>query len=78
MANAGFMRWKNLDATTDLICLGCFSTVACSRDQADLLAAEHDHICNPFVDLAFLHSGALQGPDGQEQTTMPSEDCRAD
>jgi hypothetical protein len=40
--------------------------------------AEGDHICNPFDDLAFLHSDALQGPHGQEQTTMPSEDCHAD
>jgi len=78
MVNTGFMRWGNPDATTDLICLCCFRTVACSRDQADLLAAEDGHICNPIDDLAFLHSDTLQHPHEQEQTTMPSEDCHAD
>ena len=78
MANTGYMRWGNPDATTDLICLCCFRTLARSRDQDDLFVAEGDHICNPFDDLAFVHSDALQGPHGQEQTTMPSEDCHAD
>ena len=78
MANIRFMRWENSDATADLICLCCFRTLAHSRHQNDLLAAEDDHICNPLDDLAFLHSDALKGPHGQERSSMPSEDCRAD
>ena len=77
MVSTGFMRWGDPDATTDIMCLFCFRTVARSQDQADLLAAEDDHICNPFDDLGFLHSDALQGLRGQKQTTMPCEDCRA-
>ena len=78
MVNTGFMRRQNSDATTDVICLCCFRTVARSKAHADLLAAEEDHICNPFDDLVFLHSEALQGPRGDNQSTVSSEDCRAD
>jgi hypothetical protein len=56
MANSGFGRRHNGDSTTDLICLSCFQTIAHSREQADLAAAERDHACNPFSDLVQLHS----------------------
>jgi hypothetical protein len=78
MVNTGFMRRQNLDATTDVICLSCFRTVVCSQVRAGLLAAEIDHICNPFDNLAFLNSDALQGLLGHEQNTIRSEDYRAD
>jgi hypothetical protein len=48
MTMSGFVRRQNDDATTDLICLGCFQTVAHSPEQGDLVAAESAHACNPF------------------------------
>jgi hypothetical protein len=78
MGNTGFMRWENPDATTDLICLCCFRTLACSRDQDELIAAEDDHVCNPFADLSFLHSEAFKGLHRQEETNMQTKDFHAD
>jgi hypothetical protein len=48
MVNAGFMRWINPDATADVICLGCFQTIARAQSRAELLAAEDLHTCTPL------------------------------
>lgn len=45
---SGFVRRQNDDSTTDLICLGCFQTVAHSEGQADGTPVDSDHVCNPF------------------------------
>ena len=58
MTNSGFVRRQNNDSTTDLICLGCFQTVAHSQEQADLAAAETEHACDPFCDLLSFQSGS--------------------
>jgi DNA-binding response OmpR family regulator len=51
MPNAGFLRWQNPDSTADVICLGCFRTVASSQAQDEIATAEANHTCNPFDDL---------------------------
>lgn len=68
MNETGYLPWKNPDSTIDLICLGCFKTVAQSRVQAILAAAETEHKCNP-LDLALLPSVPLSGAG--EETRWP-------
>jgi hypothetical protein len=71
MSNLAFVQRQNRDSTTDLICLGCFLTVAHSREQADLVAAESEHICNPFSDPLLFQSGSVQGYLAQGRTVTP-------
>ena len=47
MITSSFMRLRNPDSTTDVICLNCFQPVMRSQQVADLAALEADHICNP-------------------------------
>ena len=61
MANTGFMRWQNPDATADLICLCCFQTIARAQSSADLLAAGDLHTCNPLEDFVTHQPDPLQG-----------------
>jgi hypothetical protein len=61
MVNTGFMRWHNLDATADVICLCCFQTIARAQSFDDLLAAEDDHACNPVEDFMIPQPDALHG-----------------
>jgi hypothetical protein len=56
MTNSAFARRQNNDSTTDLICLGCFQTVARVEEEADLAAAEIDHACDPYNELLSFQS----------------------
>jgi hypothetical protein len=42
-----FVHRFNVDGTIDSIRLQCFSTVATTRRESDLLAPEHLHLCEP-------------------------------
>jgi len=44
----GFIRRKNPDSTTDLICLCCFVTVGSGKDETDFAVLELSHRCDPL------------------------------
>jgi hypothetical protein len=41
-----FARSRNPDFTIDSICMDCYRTVATTRSEAELTAAEEGHVCN--------------------------------
>ena len=41
-----FLRHENANLTTELICTGCFRTIAVSHHEHDLVAAEESHQCD--------------------------------
>jgi hypothetical protein len=61
MRSTGFMRWHNLDATADVICLCCFQTIARTHSLSELLAEEDDHACNPVEDFMIPQPNPLHG-----------------
>jgi hypothetical protein len=42
-----FARLQNPDFTVDSICLSCYQTVGTARREADLIAADELHVCDP-------------------------------
>jgi hypothetical protein len=48
VSDIGFIRRKNPDSTTDLICLRCFMTVGNAKDETDFSALELLHCCDPL------------------------------
>jgi hypothetical protein len=48
ITDIGFLRRKNPDSTTDLICLRCFMTVRSGNDETGFAALEMSHCCDPL------------------------------
>lgn len=43
-----YVHRANKDGSYDSICVVCYATVASVRDEAELIAHEHTHVCIPY------------------------------
>lgn len=55
-----FARSQNPDLTIDSICMDCYRTVANTRFEVELTAAEQGHVC-ATSDMEHHHTDSQQG-----------------
>jgi hypothetical protein len=55
-----FARLQNPDMSIDSICMDCYRTVANTRSEADLIAAEQGHACSTS-ELEHYHTDSQRG-----------------